>query len=280
MDLNDIWEQNKRWILGVFAGLLLFWVSSAIVGTFYDGAAAEAGARGIRNGIVGSSLYDRKQLSAARAESQELDQFVARLQGELAFEPETRFTLAEATDPDLHFDQVQREVRSRLVAKAQQFGVDMSSESLAWPSPVGREEIEKTLGSLCVLNHMVTRLLDAGDEVRAMDFDALGLQTIEKVELGKGRRNTSRRPPIRRRVRGDRKKTEEIDVTARIEEFLVTFKFQADAKTVQLFLEKCRGLPPALLLQDGFKMTAGRNPGDPVTVSGQVVGLALRGEDA
>ena len=31
MDLNDVWEQNKRWILGVAAGLLLFYIGTMIV---------------------------------------------------------------------------------------------------------------------------------------------------------------------------------------------------------------------------------------------------------
>ena len=32
MDLHELWQQHKRWILGVAAGLLLFWIGWFVLG--------------------------------------------------------------------------------------------------------------------------------------------------------------------------------------------------------------------------------------------------------
>jgi hypothetical protein len=220
-------------------------------------------------------MYGIAQRKEARASGEQLGALQSRLRRELEFAPDDRFVVAGKGDPDLHFDQVARFVRSSLVDKAQQFAVELAGDNLAWEAPVGRDEVERTLASLCVLNHAVGRLLDAGDEVRANDGEAIGLQGIERFEVAKKARKTARRRAPRVN-RGRVVKKQTIDVSDRVDEFEVAFKFRADSATVQLFLEKCRAIAPALLLQDGFKVKAGRNSGDALTVTGHLVGLSVR----
>ena len=199
------------------------------------------------------------------------------LLAQVRFEPDERFTVDGKGDLDLHFDSVAREVRGSLVEKAQRFGVELASESLEWPAPVGRLEIDRTLAGLCVLETAVSRLLDAGDEVLAVRSDAIGLRSVDRFEVASIKKGRDRRG---RRGRGSRARRRssgaDTELAGRLDEYEVTFKFRADAATTQLFLEKCRASAPLLLLRDGFKMKAGRDAADPLTVQGRLVGLSLR----
>ncbi len=281
MDLNDIWAQNKRWILGVFAGLIFFWIATSIVSSVYNAQSAERSARQVPGSVAKEEFYDQRDRKTARAVGEQLASANQRLIDELDFDAPDRFLLAGKGDPDLHFDQVARYVRSTLVDKSQQFGVELAGSSLDWDPPVGREEIQRTLMGLCVLHNAVERLLDAGDEVRGASGDAVGLQAVEKFEVSKkGRSRNSRRGGIRRVRQRGQKRASSIDVSERVDEYEVNFKFRADAATVQLFLEKCRAQKPAILLQDGFKMKSGRNPGDPLTVMGRLVAIDVRDTEA
>lgn len=275
MDLNDIWTQNKRWILGVLVGALLFYVAGQIVQSIYDGRAAEAKVIGLTNKLRKQAYYDTKARKQAKETGEVLAQAQQRLEAELEFAPNDRFVLAGKGDADLHFDRVARDVRSELVDKAQQFSVELPASALRWTAPVGREEIERTLLGLDVLHTSLDRLLDAGEEVRSRSaFGALGLQSVEKFEVThkKGRRSRGRF----NRGGSRRRKSDDIDVSERVDEYEVAFKFRADAPTVQLFLERCRSQSPAVLLQDGFKFKSGRNSGDPLSVTGRLVGIIVR----
>lgn len=273
MDLNDIWTQNKRWLLGVLAGAILFWIATSIVGSIYDGDAAERKVTQVANALRQQDYFDAKARKLARDSGEALAAAQERLRAELTFEPDEPFVLAGKGDPDLHFDRVQREVRTSLVDKAQQFSVELAPSALRWTAPVGLEEIERTLIGLNVLETAVDRLLDAGEEIRSSSaFGALGLQQIEKFEVtskSKGRATGYRRGR-------DRRESDAVDAAERVDEYEVAFKFRADAPTVQLFLERCRAEQPVVLLQDGFKLKAGRNRGDPLTVTGRLVGLIVR----
>ena len=234
MDLNDIWTQNKRWILGVLAGGVLFWIATSIVGSIWDGGAAERKVLSVASALRKQSYYDAKARKLARTSGEALESAQARLDGELTFTPDELFELAGKGDPDLHFDRVQRDVRTALVDKAQQFSVELAPDGLRWAAPVGREEIERALIGLNVLETAVDRLLDASEEIRsASTFGALGVQAIEKFEVTskRARRSSGYR---RSKVRRD---SDSVDVEERVDEYEVSFKFRADAPTVQLFLD-------------------------------------------
>jgi hypothetical protein len=264
LDLNDIWQQNKRWILGVGAGLVLFWLGTVIVRSIWNGERAESAVESVFRSTRGEQYYQANERTAAKTDGEELAAAEQRLRSALEYVPEDRFLLAGKSDPDLHFDQVSREVRRTLVEKAQQYAVELSGGDLVWEPPVG-DEIGRTLLGLSVLHHAVDRLLDAGDRVRSTDPEALGVTRIDQFKVEK---STQRKP--RRRGRDA-----SVDVEGRIVETDVTFTFRADAGTVALFLEKCRAMAPALVLSEGFKIEAGRHPGDPLTVKGRVSALTI-----
>ena len=40
MDPHEVWQENKRWILGVVAGLLVYWVGTSIIAGVYSTSSA------------------------------------------------------------------------------------------------------------------------------------------------------------------------------------------------------------------------------------------------
>ena len=66
MDLSDVWEQNKRWILGVVAGIVLFFVGTSLIRSFYDGAAAERIAGSHASKVNNKRYYNQKARKQAR----------------------------------------------------------------------------------------------------------------------------------------------------------------------------------------------------------------------
>ena len=36
MDLHDFWQENKRWILGVVLGLLVYWIGGSVITGMYS----------------------------------------------------------------------------------------------------------------------------------------------------------------------------------------------------------------------------------------------------
>ena len=70
MDLDDFWQENKRWVLGSVAGLLVFIIANAIVG--------DDGGKGRRSTAAGPA-YTRKQMKAVADEKAALDATLAGL---------------------------------------------------------------------------------------------------------------------------------------------------------------------------------------------------------
>ncbi len=272
MDLHDIWQEHKRWIIGVCAGAFLFWIGNSVVDSLYDVRGAKKKYNSTRSQVKNLEAYDDATRKMAIADGEKLIVAEERLRTALEFKPTELYQLAGKGDPDNHFFTVSHDVRRRLVRKAQEFGVAMKAKALAWKPPVGREEIESTLFGLEVLEKGLNHLLDAGEIVRAQVPGRIGLQSIEKFAIDQV--NKRRRT---KRTRSARKNESQLAVTDRIREFAVSFQFRADQATVLAFLEKCRAGTPALTLSGSdFKITTGKKPGEPLLVQGKLIGLMIR----
>ena len=68
MDLHDIWQENKRWILGVVAGLLIYWTGSTIIKGIYSTAGVRQQIRTQQRSVNAEPLYTSEALAAAREE--------------------------------------------------------------------------------------------------------------------------------------------------------------------------------------------------------------------
>ena len=266
MDLQDFWQENKRWLLGVVAGLVVVWIGMGIVQAVFGGGAALRSAEAQARQLSTMKVYDSEALRAAREQNQRLVGLDQRLREHVAFEPGERFVLAGKGDPDVYFPGVERAVRSSVVDRAREAGVELDERNLSWPTPIGREEIEARLVELAVLEHAALRLLDAGERQRQDSPDALGVQGIDalKVEL------RSSAPARRRGPQAG------ADAAERISEARVKFAFRADIGTLQTWLQRLREESPPIGLAPDLRVLPGDQIGDPVTVTGTLAALRIR----
>jgi len=264
VDAQEVWQENKRWILGVAIGVVVFWIGSSVIGGMYSTSAASRKIRQARKKISGQELYPRQALAAARAQRDALDGELAGLETALLFRPLDEFVLDGKGEPDLHFDQVSRRVKRDLVRRAGSLGVELAEKNLEWVSPVG-DDIQPTLAALCVLEQIALRLMDAHERARAWDPDALGLVAIDSLRVA-----SSGLAGKRSARRSSRSRTEDL-----LHEDSVRFKFRADEATAKLFLEQCAAVSPPLTLAPDFKLTLGRSPGAPLVATGTLMGISL-----
>lgn len=268
MDPHEIWQENKRWILGVVAGLLVFWVGSTVIGEIYSTTSVSQQIRRAQQSVSSDSFFTREALTAAEEERDALTAERTRLERAVLFEPAPEFLLEGHGDPDAYFDQVSRRVRNQNVDRADKLGIELPERKIDWPSPVG-EEIAPTLIAVNLLDEALDRLFDAHEMVRAWDPESLGLVAIERFKILSGRGGGSG-------VRAPRRATAKQDSADLILEDQVQFRFSADEATVRLFLEACGSREPRITLTPDFKMTAGRVPGEPLDVTGKISAVRLR----
>lgn len=269
MDPHEVWQENKRWILGVVAGLLVYWVASSIIGGVYSTSSVKSQIRRAQKSVGSEPLYNQDALSDAREEQRELSEARTRLDDALVFRADEEFLLEGKGDPNVHFDVVSRRVVNDSVDRADALGIELSSASLDWPSPVG-DEVQPTLVAINVIDRAMRRLFSAHERARSWDSAALGLVEIEsfKVVTGRGTTRGTRRSSASRRG--------ELSADDLVLEDKVRFKFRGDETTTRLFLESCLSGAPRITLSADFKMTTGQAPGDPLEVSGTLSALRLR----
>ncbi len=268
MDLQDLWQEHKRWILGVVAGLVVYLVGAKIVGTFFYSHGAILRVNQLRRSIEGDERFDRADLTKIQAAKAEIEAQEAKVRDAVAFVPGERFLLKGNGDPDTYFPEVAQGVRTDVLGRARELSVELADRDLTWPAPVGREEIERTLLGLCVLQNAATRLLEAGDAVRRADPEALGLVSIDKLAIEK-RSGSAFHRPVRRRP------TDQPDVAEKLDEIQVAFAFRCDVATLQTFLEQLRGRQPRIGLAPDLKVQAGDQIGDPLVVRGHFSALRI-----
>lgn len=264
MDLNDIWQENKRWILGVGLGVVVFWVADAVITSLYDSTPTKGKLQNHVRALNRETWYGSQARQAAEAERAELEAAKREVTEALVFTQTEEFQLEGKGAPDVVFDEVSRRVRARLQEQADILNVDMQDRALQWHVPVGAADTRAALVGLALLDEAGKRLMAAHSQTLAGRPDALGLVAVEKLQVEGGRANlTGAAAPSRR---GE---------DALVDEQRVAFQFRADGETVERFLESCRSIKPPLCLGD-FVLEVGKNSGEPLKVSGRLLALQLR----
>jgi hypothetical protein len=165
MDLNDYWQENKRFVLMVAAGAAVFLLGEALLGSFL-GSELQAKRGEIRRTQteLGKSRFGPSQLATARSENEDLAAVVARLGEAVRFEPRPEFVLdpARGTTGNQYFAQVQR-VRERLLSAAARENVRIRQDlGLPALAPTRDEELERNLEALDLVERVATFAIEAG----------------------------------------------------------------------------------------------------------------------
>lgn len=269
MDLQSFLQENKRFLLGAGAGVLLFFVLDYVVSSVFGPSGvipATTYARRLERSD--DPIYNASSRDLAIETREQLEELAASLTDSTVFLPTEDFVLDGKGDPQIYFPQIASAVRRNVRNRALEDGVEFDNSDLQWNAPVGVPEIERTVTSLCVLENAVNRLFDSARNAQGNNPEALGLILLDKIAIkssASGRQRFGSRR--RRRSRGDE---------GPVDTFDVQMKFQCGDQTLSLWLQSLADLSPRLLIAPDLKIARGDQLRDPVTVTCTVRGVTLR----
>ena len=272
MDVQEFWEENKRWVLLCALGGVIYLVASSVIASMYDPGPVLGQMRTLTARLTNEERYGALALSAAQAEGEELDREVARLREALEFRPSSAYVLDGIRPADLQLFSAQENLIQKLEEFADTHIVELQRRNLNWETPVSTEDIRETLVGLAMLDEAVSRLFQSHIRVREEDETSIGLTALHALRLDR-RSNSGRgapRPAFNRR--------RAVDPSRFLGEVTMTFHFEADSATVLLWLEALRGGGNPLALVD-LDISIPRRDGDPMTVKGVLAAVTFDEEE-
>lgn len=165
MDLNDYWQENKKFLLTVFAGIVVFLIGQVLISSFLDDGlrSAQRQVTTAKNKLR-ESMYGASDLTTAREENAALKTAVASLSEAVAFQPRPEFTVeTDGGRAGNQFFATVTSTREDLLRLAQRRGVRIP-DHLGMPglSPTHEDEIIRTLEALDVVDRACRLAIDAG----------------------------------------------------------------------------------------------------------------------
>jgi len=175
MDLNDFWQENKRFVVTVASGAILFVIGSMLVDSFFkselQGQERDALAHG--NKLRNTPMYGPAELARAQAQNDALLLSIGQLTQAVEFKTRPRFQLDPAKGPasNQYFSTVSS-VREELLRAAGRANLRLP-EDLGLPalSPTRELEIQKTLEAFDLVERILRLALDSG------------IERIERIEI-------------------------------------------------------------------------------------------------
>jgi hypothetical protein len=245
----------------------VWFVASKIVGSLANPVGTRAAAMNMVGKENNLELYDDKALAAAKADNKALREELAKLEGDLAFDPDPKYDPAgKGMTADDYLNTVGSALRRSLAQRCNRLGVDLSDKKLSWPTTGVLEDIRSVLIGLNLIDVAANRLLDAHEQARKNDPDAIGLRSIEALRMDPLR---SSRTALPRPTRPG-----EVDLNQRLSQERITLEFQADTATTLLFFDALRG-PRKTLVVETMNVTGGK-PGEPDMVKCQLLGVVFK----
>lgn len=163
MDLNDFWQENKRFVLTVAGGLLAFLIGLLVVSTLYgDDLSAARRNLSRTNAELGKARYVVRDRDRAQDQHDALVAALADLDEIVVFQPRPRFAVGDANARTRYF-QIVSEAREEILAKAGRAGLKLPGDlGLPLQSPTKELEIVRTLEALDIIDRSVQLALEAG----------------------------------------------------------------------------------------------------------------------
>ncbi len=267
MDLSDFWQENKKWVLGCVAGLIVFLIAKSVVSsTYVDPVVSKYRATGSDyTKIAGEKRYLATHLAKARKDQEALGARLGALRDALHYALPEEFDLNGKGDAELWLATVFSRVRGEVFRQVREADVEFLDKAFTWSPVTEPDEIQRRLVGVSLVQHMVGQLLTAHRAVTEDDFQAVGLRSILEFKMDRmqrqGRRRSSRRDQAEQAA----------DL---VSEVAVKFKFEADNATIHRFLENCRTARPRVIL-GALKIAPGRRSGDPLLVTGDLRALTI-----
>ncbi len=259
MDLNDLWQEHKRFILGVATGAVLFFVAYSWISAEFDTTSLERSIRSYRASLSGTRRFGRKALQVLDKRVRELLARLERDKSLVEFRIRPEFDVSKKTYPERDYARlaakVQEEIRNECELNNVTLDPRKGAARVGLPpsSPLDKESIQRTLLGLDLAERTLKLWLDAGREVMGLPGRrALGLISIDRVAIDIGSGAGFRRRALR-------KQGPELDVVR------VRVRLTCGSYTVRRFLEKSQaGASP--LQVESFKVSSPAKGGSALTV--------------
>lgn len=194
MDLNDIWQEHKRFILTVAVGCLVFLIANLTVTSIYEGDLTSANARSVSTRReLAKPLFGPRDRTRAQEQNDGLREALDELRERVAFRPRQEFLL----DPDggaesIQYQRIASRVRDDLLPRAARANLALE-DTLGLPalSPTEAYKIERYLEALDVVERSVRLAIDSGvarvdDIAIKLDPSLLsreGTGTVERTKI-------------------------------------------------------------------------------------------------
>lgn len=196
MDLNDVWQGNKRFILGAGVGFVVFLIGQATISSLWSAAGVAQSVKTSDGKLRRLETPSRSQVTKLEGESGALEEQLEALVAHMQFGTQEDYLLpAREPSPDLLYNEIRSRARDALVDGAARGNI-LVTETLGLPefTPSGREAIQRCLSGLNVVEQVVEAAIVAG--VR-------GVPEIEIVEQRGRKRKSSESfiDPLRVRFR-------------------------------------------------------------------------------
>ena len=200
MDLNDYWQENKRFVTLVAVGLFVFMIAEMAIGSLIgDDVLATRASLNARKRDLAEARFGTSQLDAARSQNEGLRAALGRLEEKVDFEPRPGFALDAGTgSPTSQYFSRVTEVREALVREAGRLAVRLP-EDLGLPAlaPTKADEIERHLAAL----DLIERVVRLGFEQNVPRFERIEI----RLDPGLGSRRgvgAVERTQVRMRISG------------------------------------------------------------------------------
>ncbi len=176
MDLNDFWQGNRKFILGVGCAVVVVLIGKGVVGSVWDAQAAARGVERHASGLRREEAPRAAEVSAVTGENTALGARLEELYARLAYVTKEDYVLPKnEPNPDLLYNAIRGRAREQLVDFAARRNIRVN-DSLGLPdyTPSGREAIQRYLRGLSIVEQVVSAAIVA--EVRAVD----GIEIVER----------------------------------------------------------------------------------------------------
>lgn len=172
MDLENYWQENRRFVLSVAGGALLFLIAWWAIDAYLGSDVRRLEARKARlTGDLAKPMFKPDDLDRAREQNEALRAAVAKLREAASFRARERFTVPDQSAASSRYVSVVADVRADLLQRAGRAGLALPRDlGLPTLAPTREQEIVRTLEALDAIERTVGLAIEAGaenlDEVR------------------------------------------------------------------------------------------------------------------
>lgn len=175
MDLNDYWQENKKFLTTVFVGIIVFLIGQLLISNTLASKLSTANKKISRaRGDLSNEMYTASQLADIQAANEDLRTRVDELRKSVEFVSRDEFTLQEGGGRATNqFFQIVTNARDDVLRLAGRQGVRLPDDlGLPGLSPTHEDEIVRTLEALDVIDRGLRLGIDAG----VSRFEQLGIK--------------------------------------------------------------------------------------------------------